>query len=157
MSDSSFKKPVSPENEAASSVFVHTILLERYRFLLFKEIALLLLNRVISFLILGFVAISMRLSLLQLFAVVLVSGAVTIIWLDERRRERSQAQTLADDLAQQSKKEDLDFYIRSRYNVDRKTSTRSILSLALYEPQMWFILTIAFAILQYTSGPFFLH
>ncbi len=155
MKDSSFKgNPISPQRSFNLNSLAHTVLLERYRLLLFKQIIILVLNRVISLAIVGFVAISVRLSLVQLFAVALVSVVVTITWLYERRVANSQTQVLADNLARQSGKEELDFYIRSEYDVDRETPTRS---LASYEPQAWLILTIAFGILQYAFGPLVLH
>lgn len=153
MKENNFKKNPSSENESGRSSLAPTVLLERYRHLLKKQTATLLLNRALSFLIIGFVAVSTRLSIIQVLAAIIVSAAVTTLWLYERRVESSQAQTLADDLAQYSGKEALDLYIRSGYNVDRKASARPVLSLALYEPQLWLILTIAFTLVQTVFGP----
>ncbi len=153
---SSKDNPIS-RSEINPNSLAQAVLFEQYRLLLMKQTAILILNRVISFVTIGFVAISTHLSLVQLFAVVLISAVIINTWLYERRVANSQAQTLADDLARQSGKGEMDFYIRSEYNVDRKAATRSLLSLASYEPQAWLILTIVFAILQYAFGPLLLH
>ncbi len=165
MKDGNFNdNPTSLRSESNLYFLAHSVLLERYRLLLFKQIAIFILNRLISLAIIGFVAISSHLSLVQLLAVVFVSVVVAAVWVYEGRVAHSQAQELADDLARQSGEQGLDFYIRSGYNVDRQALTRrgSALkkrsrSLALYEPQVWSILTIAFAILQYTFGSLLLH
>lgn len=151
---SSKNNPLSSKSEVSPHSLAHTVLFEQYRLLLMKQTALLLLNRVIAFAIVGFIMISPRLSFVQACAAVFISVVVTNIWLYERRVGNSQTQALADDLARQSGKGELDFYIRSEYNVDRKTSPRA---LAAYEPQAWFLLTLAFAIFQYTFGPLLLR
>ncbi len=155
MKDSSFKSDhIPPESEANSSSLAHTVLFERYRLLMVKQTAMLLLNRVMSFLIVGFVAISTHLSLVQFFAAVLISIVIMSTWYYERRAVGGQAQTLADDLARQSGEKELNFYIRSQYHSNPKASS---ISFASYEPILWVGLTIILGFFQYLSGTLLLH
>ena len=155
MNDSSFKPGhIPPESEDNPDLLVHTVLFEQYRLLLVKQTAILILNRVMSFLIIAFVAISTHLSLLQLLAAVLVSIVIMTTWFYERRLLSNQAQALAYDLAQQSGSKGLNFYIQSQYHANPKASSPLLYS---YEPLLWLALTIVLALFQYLFGTLLLH